>query len=117
MYRYIVVTAVLLATLGLVFGAHAETKTDKGPETLTIDGGSRGLVPFPHRDHQKRLTDCMVCHGMFDQEKGSIEKAKEQGRLEKKQVMTKLCIHCHRAESKAGKASGPTTCSKCHVKK
>ncbi len=117
MYRYIVVTAVLLATFGFVFGVAADTQTDKGPAELTIQAGSRGPVPFPHQAHQKRLKDCMVCHSMFEQEKDSIEKAKTDGRLAKKQVMNKLCIHCHRTESKAGNPSGPTTCSKCHEKK
>jgi len=89
---------------------------NKGAEQITIDGGNRGQIHFPHRDHQKRLDDCMVCHNLFAQEKGSIEKAKADGKLAKKQVMTKLCIHCHRAEKKAGKPGGPTSCAKCHKK-
>jgi hypothetical protein len=41
---------------------------------------------------------------------------KAQGQIAAKQVMTKLCIQCHRSKRKEGKTSGPLTCSKCHVK-
>lgn len=114
MVRSIAVMTLALVTIGFVFGATAQT--NRGAESITLDGGNRGEVPFPHRAHQTRQEDCMVCHGLFAQEKGSIEKAKADGELTKKQVMNKLCIQCHRAARDAGKPSGPTTCSKCHVK-
>ena len=41
---------------------------------------------------------------------------KTKKKLEKKHVMNKLCIKCHKAEKKAGKPYGPTTCSKCHIR-
>ena len=66
--------------------------------------------------YEKCLTDCNVCHEVFPQEKGVIEKLKAEKQLKKKQVMNAQCIKCHRAKKKAGEKTGPTTCSKCHSK-
>jgi hypothetical protein len=88
----------------------------KGAEQIDIDGGTRGKVPFPHHAHQNRLKDCSICHSVFPQESDALRKLKTSGALAPKQVMNKQCINCHRAEKKAGNESGPTTCSKCHLK-
>jgi len=87
-----------------------------GSENISIHGGSRGDVPFPHHAHQNRLKDCNTCHTDFPQEAGSIETQKKAGKLKPKQVMNKQCVKCHRDQKKAGNPTGPTTCSKCHVK-
>jgi len=89
---------------------------NQGAENITIDGGQRGNVAFPHRQHQKNLVDCQICHSIFPQEVGAIQKLKEQGALKKKYVMNKLCTKCHREKKRAGQPSGPTTCTKCHNK-
>ena len=83
---------------------------------MTLEGGSRGRVPFPHLRHQTGLRDCQVCHALFPQERLSIERLKSEGQLVKKQVMNTLCIKCHRAEASAGNPSGPKTCAQCHVR-
>lgn len=84
---------------------------------MQLEGGSRGPVPFPHHIHQNRLSDCQVCHSVFPQEALSIETLKTKGQLKPKEVMNKQCVKCHRAEKKAGNKSGPTTCTKCHIRK
>ena len=89
---------------------------NQGAEHIKIYGGSRGEVPFPHRAHQERLTDCSVCHAVFPQEVDGIKKMKESGTLKPKEVMNKQCVSCHKETQKAGNPSGPTTCSKCHQK-
>lgn len=89
---------------------------NKGAQQISIDGGSRGNVAFPHHAHQNRLKDCNICHAVFPQETGALTKLKASGQLEKKQVMNKQCVACHKAEKQSGKAAGPTTCSQCHVK-
>jgi len=89
---------------------------NQGTENITLEGGKRGNVSFPHLQHQKNLTDCQICHSIFPQEAGAIKKLKAQGTLKKKYVMNKLCTKCHRAKKKAGQRSGPTTCTKCHNK-
>lgn len=87
-----------------------------GAEQISLEGGSRGVVPFPHHQHQNTLQDCDVCHSLFPQEQGGIERLKAEGKLVKKQVMNKHCIKCHKTLKRQGGPSGPTTCSKCHVK-
>ncbi|MDY6973179.1 MAG: cytochrome c3 family protein [Thermodesulfobacteriota bacterium] len=88
-----------------------------GAEKIQLEGGKRGIVPFPHHRHQKALDDCNTCHTLFPLERGALGRLKAMGVLQKKQVMNKLCIKCHRTEKKAGNPHGPTTCSKCHVRK
>lgn len=104
-----IVLSVFISTAGLAV-------ENKGAEKIQIDGGSRGAVPFTHRDHQERLGDCNVCHTMFPQEPQSLARFKENGQLKPKDVMNKLCVKCHKAEKKAGNKTGPTTCSKCHIR-
>ncbi len=89
---------------------------ENGPEKINIPGGSRGKVPFPHQQHQTRLVDCNTCHSLFPKTNNAITELKKNGTLKNKQVMNTLCIKCHKTEKKAGNPSGPTTCSKCHVK-
>jgi hypothetical protein len=88
-----------------------------GAENIVLKGGKRGEVPFPHRQHQKNLGDCQICHSVFPQDPGAIVKLKAEGTLKKKYVMNKLCTKCHKKMKKAGQKSGPTSCAKCHVKK
>ena len=108
---------ILLAAIALsssvVFSDEAE---NKGAESMMIDGGTRGNVPFPHHQHQLNLGDCKICHSVFPQQPGSINDLKEQGTLKKKYVMNKLCTKCHREAKKAGRKTGPTTCAKCHIR-
>jgi hypothetical protein len=107
---------IFFSSIVLMLFSIAALGMDKGEENKDLFGGSRGKVPFPHRLHQENLDDCNVCHGIFPQVSGSIEDLKSKGKLEKKQVMNKLCVACHRTEKRAGNKGGPTTCSKCHVR-
>lgn len=96
-------------------GIGAEEVVKKGPEKITIDGGRKGVIHFPHRTHQNTLGDCRICHDIFPQKLGVIKTLKEQGKLEKKRVMNN-CRGCHLKLTKQGKKAGPTTCRKCHSK-
>jgi hypothetical protein len=96
--------------------AFSDNDQNKGAESIEIDGGTRGKVPFPHRQHQERIVDCKICHSVFPQKPGSIKELKAQGKLKKKYVMNKLCTKCHKEIKKAGRKTGPTKCSKCHIK-
>ena len=89
---------------------------NKGAANIEIDGGKRGNVPFPHHQHQAQLGDCKICHSVFPQKSGSIKELKAEGTLKKKYVMNKLCTKCHKEKKRAGQKSGPTTCTKCHIK-
>jgi len=114
MLRNIVIIA-LFILLWVVFASVAPA-AKQGPATIDIYGGESGKVHFPHADHQKRIDDCNVCHSVFPQEKDAIKKMKEKGAIKAKKVMNLQCIKCHKAEKRAGKPSGPTTCKTCHVK-
>ncbi|QTA79139.1 putative cytochrome c, class III family protein [Desulfonema limicola] len=90
---------------------------NKGAEGIVIKGGSQGDITFPHQQHQVSLKDdCKVCHDLFPQEPGSIEKYKAEKKLKKKQVMNTSCLKCHRENKKQGVKTGPTSCGQCHNK-
>jgi len=99
----------VVSTMGLAM-------ENKGAANIQIEGSTRGAVPFPHRIHQDKLGDCKICHAVFPQETQSLAKLKNKRQLKPKEVMNKLCVKCHKAEKKAGNKTGPTTCSKCHVR-
>ena len=109
----------LISIVAIVVGstvAFSDNNQNKGGESIEIDGGTRGKVPFPHRQHQERIVDCKICHSVFPQKPGSIKELKAQGKLKKKYVMNKLCTKCHKEMKIAGRKTGPLTCSKCHIK-
>ena len=109
---------IMALTLSIAVGLTPQQAGAKnmGAKEIQLAGGSRGDVPFPHLGHQKKLGDCNVCHGLFPQAKGGIQKLIGEGKLKSKQVMNKHCIKCHKAEKRAGNPTGPTTCAKCHIK-
>jgi hypothetical protein len=85
-----------------------------GAAEMVLPGGKTGGVPFPHRQHQQTVGDCMACHDLFPQETGAISDAIDAGRLKKKQVMNQKCTMCHRQLKREKKPSGPTSCKQCH---
>jgi hypothetical protein len=113
------VLLILISMVALIAGstiAVSLATENQGAENIELEGSKRGKVPFPHRRHQKNLADCQICHSIFPQEPGAIQKLKAQGKLKKKYVMNKLCTKCHKKMKKAGLPSGPTKCKKCHIK-
>jgi hypothetical protein len=108
----ITLATTLIASLCMT-PAHA---ANRGSDQIDIFGGQSGSVPFPHAQHQDRIKDCNVCHSVFPQETGAIQKMKEKGTLKPKKVMNLQCIKCHKEEKKTGKPHGPVTCKTCHVK-
>ncbi len=107
---------VLVMVFGMVFtAAMAAEVQNKGAEEIRLDGGKKGNIDFPHRNHQNTLVDCKICHDIFPQKPGIIKDLKDKGQLKKKQVMNH-CRGCHRKLVKAGKKAGPTSCKKCHMK-
>jgi len=113
----LVLAAALLTASPGVMGSSTIQTQNKGAANIELKAGQRGSVFFPHRRHQQKLGDCKICHSVFPQTPGVIAKQKQEGKLKKKYVMTRLCIKCHRQKKRAGVKAGPTVCSKCHVKK
>jgi hypothetical protein len=114
--KLLLIVISMVALMAVSFLAVSLATENQGAENIVLEGGKRGNIPFPHRQHQKNLGDCQICHSVFAQEPGIIQKLKTQGTLKKKYVMNKLCTKCHREKKKAGQPSGPTTCAKCHIK-
>lgn len=106
----------LLLIMVIFTGAVVFAMPNNGKEEINIDGGKKGNIDFPHRIHQDILGDCNICHAVFPKEAGIIKELKTQKKLKNKQVMNKICLNCHRSMKKAGKETGPTNCSACHVK-
>ena len=110
-------TVVVLMVFGLLFSvAMAAEVQNRGAPDITLDGGKKGNVNFPHHMHQDNIKDCQVCHDLFPQKPGIIQDLKNQGKLKKKQVMNNKCLKCHKAKKKAGEEAGPTKCTECHIK-
>ena len=86
----------------------------QGATVIALSGGRFGDVAFPHRRHQDTITECAVCHRLFPQNPGSIDRLKQDGNLGPRDVMNRLCLNCHRAAKRRGEASGPTSCTACH---
>ena len=113
-FRILVLVLLIISTAA----AYAQTiqTENRGAENIELYGGKSGPVPFPHLAHQEALKDCKICHELFPQEIGSIEKLKADGQLKKKQIMNKHCTKCHRQLKKEGQKTGPITCKACHIK-
>ena len=65
-------TVLFLIILMVFAGAMAVAKEERGAAEITLEGGTRGKVPFPHQKHQDTLTDCNICHNVFPQSPGTI---------------------------------------------
>ncbi len=108
--------AVILASVAVFsFFCYASAEDKKGASEMILDGGSKGEIAFPHSRHQNTLGTCGSCHNLFPKRTGSIQELISTGKIAKKQTMNQ-CRDCHREMKKAGKATGPTSCKKCHNK-
>ena len=72
---------ILASVVALTAAISIPAVENKGEDQITIYGGSRGNVPFPHHRHQEALTDCNICHATFPQKKGAIEEMKKSGEI------------------------------------
>ncbi|MFZ3049064.1 MAG: cytochrome c3 family protein [Desulfatirhabdiaceae bacterium] len=102
--------------VGLMVSVAAGANPNTGAKDISLNGGSQGKVPFPHHQHQAAITDCNACHAVFPQKAGAIDELKAGGALQKKQVMNRQCVKCHKESKEANRKTGPLTCDQCHVK-
>ena len=111
------ITGLVLVAVALMSFTLLAAEPNKGAEQIVLDGGKKGPVPFPHHRHQAAVADCNVCHSVFPQEPGSIQRLKAAGTIKaQSDVMNKLCKRCHQAKRNAGEKAGPVTCNTCHQK-
>jgi hypothetical protein len=107
----------IIVCVSFLFFASIVFAMNRGQEKMNIDGGKRGIVPFPHHVHQKALADdCNSCHQVFPKKSGIIKQMKTEKKLKSKEIMNTQCIKCHKDLRKKNKPHGPTSCSQCHVK-
>ncbi|MBF0378505.1 MAG: cytochrome c3 family protein [Desulfamplus sp.] len=110
--------SVIIAALSFMIfiASFVSAAENRGGATLTVDGGSKGSITFPHKAHQDGLKDCNICHSTFPQELGVIKKLKDKKELDKKKVMNEVCLKCHKEYKAASKPYGPINCNGCHGK-
>ncbi|MEZ4526720.1 MAG: cytochrome c3 family protein [Desulfobacterales bacterium] len=106
----------LIAFGVLCMAVLAIAEQNRGAEKIVLKAGNMGDVTLPHQQHQTALGDCKLCHDLFAQEAGIIDKMKAESKLKAKQVMNDQCIACHKEKKKEGVKTGPTSCSACHKK-
>ena len=96
------------------------------PDSITID--NPGLhatdkyqgAPFSHKAQADAIKDFNKCHHTW-KEGEKVKKCTDchtkESEVTAKTAFHNTCKNCHRDLKKAGKATGPTICSKCHAKK
>ena len=97
-----------LLMVSLIVSNSTAFEINKGTPIIEMYGGGLGNISFPHQKHQNALEDCGLCHNLFPQEAGSIEKLKADEKLAKKQVMEQ-CRDCHRENTAKGETAGPAS--------
>jgi len=108
-------TKVIILIAGFLIFSTFLWAQNKGAKDIVIPGGTTGSVTVRHHLHQDALGDCNLCHNLFPQTAGIVQKLKDEGKLEKKKVMNQ-CQKCHREKTSAGLKAGPVTCKGCHAK-
>ncbi len=77
-------------------------------------------APIGHKKHVDNLKDCKNCHHNY-KEGATPQKCTschtKDSKITAKKAFHDNCRNCHRKYKKAGKATGPTLCTKCHAKK
>ena len=100
----------VLIPVSVVIGSEEEPA-----ESMVLQGGGMGNVPFPHGRHQNIDVDCRPCHEMFAKKAQSIDTLKGDGTLKKKDVMS-MCKGCHKELTSKDQKAGPVKCNGCHKK-
>ena len=75
---------------------------------------------FSHKKHADTLKDCKKCHHTWkegEKVKKCVECHTKDSKVNAYKAFHTTCRNCHRDLKKAGKETGPTSCTKCHPKK
>jgi len=115
-----------LISIGIIAGFMLAVLTVSGvfAKDVVEFNPSYGKVTFTHKKHADALkNDCLKCHHTWKKGDTSgqgckdCHKAKAEGKASSsKDAFHKSCKGCHDEAKKANKPTGPTACTKCHVK-
>jgi hypothetical protein len=118
----IVILVGFVLSILMVSGVFAQPKA-KDDYVLKVPYGD---VKYSHKKHADTLKiECVKCHHEMKGKKPgeavkgckSCHKAKAEGKaISSKDAYHKDCKGCHEEAKKAGKPTGPTACTACHVK-
>jgi hypothetical protein len=124
MKRYTSVLILSIIALAALIAALQEQDTalKEIPETITLDGGRRGPVVFPHVAHHKVIETCQTCHHNMPQDaerpdKGCRECHTNDHKVPTMKAFHDTCITCHRNENREKKNELPVRCTDCHTSK
>ncbi len=108
----------------------ADNMVLKAPEGVKM---SKAPVAFPHKMHEDKKIDCMVCHHKATDKaaitgcsvEGCHTDASKAAKKDKKGFYQAFhskkskasCLGCHKMEKKAGNKKAPVGCKDCHPKK
>ena len=106
---------IILILVFFIFSPLTARGLNKGAATMVLQGGKLGNAPFSHHLHQNAVGDCTICHTLFPQVAGSIDKLKAEGNLKKREAMNQ-CVECHKKEATTVGKALPTKFSECHKK-
>ena len=92
------------------------------PKTLTLSSARafgplrRSAVQFSHDLHSSLPgLGCVSCHHHGGEAQRSLECATcHTGKAGIRNAFHRLCIGCHDARARQGRATGPRTCGQCH---
>jgi len=77
-------------------------------------------IQYPHKKHADAVKNCKECHHTWkegENVKKCVECHTKDSKITAYKAFHDNCRNCHRDLKKAGKAAGPTICTKCHAKK
>ena len=75
---------------------------------------------FPHKKHADAVKPCQMCHHKWykgEKVKKCVDCHTKDSTITAYKAFHDNCKNCHMDIKKAGKATGPTVCTKCHPKK
>lgn len=124
----LIMSVALVAAFTLAFAATKAPEQDITiHSTEVFKESKKGPVVFSHTKH--KAAKCVDCHHEFKdgknvwQEGQEVKKCAACHKLEEEGKTLKLekayhnkCVDCHKKLKKEKKATGPTSCTKCHPK-
>ena len=128
------VMMVMLVTVILLTGSLLMAQEDKIilDSSKVLEKKGRPVVTFPHSQHIEAVSDCKVCHHIYQNGKNVLDESQlvpgnpeirclkchgERLHLPLQQAFHDQCIGCHVRHKHEKKRTGPRYCGACHIRK